>query len=145
MAVANRKDPYGVFRFRVEIDGIIAGGFSEVSGLSVQTEVDSIREGGVNDFEYKLVKGTKYTDITLKRGLTDRELYKWYLDVIHGKIERKSGAIYLIDQEGNQAMDWYFFEAYPVKWEGSALNATSSTIASETLVLTHHGLVKGQK
>jgi phage tail-like protein len=141
MVVGKRKDPYGVFRFQVEIDGIIAGGFSEVSGLSVQTEVESIREGGVNDFEYKLAKGTKYTDITLKRGLTDWELYDWYRDVINGRISRKSGAIYLIDNEGNQVMDWYFFEAYPVKWEVSSFNATSNTVASETLVLTHHGVV----
>ena len=141
MTVGKRKDPYGVFRFQVEIEGIIAGGFSEVSGLSVQTEVDSIREGGVNDFEYKLPLGTKYTDITLKRGFTDWEIYNWYRDVINGKINRKSGAIYLLDQEGNQVMDWYFFEAYPIKWEGPTFNATSNTVASETLILTHHGLV----
>ncbi len=141
MVVGKREDPYSAFRFLVEIEGIIAGGFTDVSGLSVQTEVDSIREGGVNDFEYKLPRGTKYTDITLKRGLTDWELYNWYKDVIHGKISRKSGAIYLLDHEGNQVMDWYFFEAYPVKWDVSSFNATSNTVASETLVLTHHGVV----
>ncbi|MFZ3058855.1 MAG: phage tail protein [Candidatus Methanoperedens sp.] len=141
MVVGKRKDPYSTFRFLVEIEGIIAGGFTDVSGLSIQTEVDSIREGGVNDFEYKLPRGTKYTDITLKRGLTDWELYNWYKDVIHGKISRKSGAIYLLDHEGNQVMDWYFFEAYPVKWDVSSFNATSNTVASETLVLTHHGVV----
>ncbi len=141
MVVGKREDPYSAFRFLVEIEGIIAGGFTDVSGLSIQTEVDSIREGGVNDFEYKLPRGTKYTDITLKRGLTDWELYNWYKDVIHGKISRKSGAIYLLDHEGNQVMDWYFFEAYPVKWDVSSFNATSNTVASETLVLTHHGVV----
>ncbi len=141
MVVGIRKDPYSAFRFLIEIEGIIAGGFTEVSGLSIQTEVDSIREGGVNDFEYKLPKGTKYTDITLKRGLTDWELYNWYQDVINGIISRKSGAIYLLDNEGNQVMDWYFFEAYPVKWDMSSFNATSNTVASETLVLTHHGIM----
>lgn len=141
MVVGKREDPYSAFRFLVEIEGIIAGGFTDVSGLSIQTEVDSIREGGVNDFEYKLPRGTKYTDITLKRGLADWELYNWYKDVIHGKISRKSGAIYLLDHQGNQVMDWYFFEAYPVKWDVSSFNATSNTVASETLVLTHHGVV----
>ncbi|MGB8217837.1 MAG: phage tail protein [Candidatus Methanoperedens sp.] len=141
MVVGNRKDPFSAFRFRIEIEGIIAGGFTDVSGLSIQTEVDSIREGGVNDFEYKLPRGTKYTDITLKRGLIDWELYNWYKDVINGIINRKSGAIYLLDNEGNQVMDWYFFEAYPVKWDVSSFNAASNTVASETLVLTHHGVV----
>lgn len=41
-----RKDPYRGFRFRVEIEGIIAGGFSEVSGLQVETQVEEHREGG---------------------------------------------------------------------------------------------------
>jgi phage tail-like protein len=141
MVVGKREDPYSAFRFLVEIEGIIAGGFTDVSGLSIQTEVDSIREGGVNDFEYKLPRGTKYTDITLKRGLTDWELYNWYKDVINGIISRKSGAIYLLDHEGNQVMDWYFFEAYPVKWDVSSFNSTSNTVASETIVLTHHGVV----
>lgn len=141
MAVGTRKDPYSSFRFLIEVEGIIAGGFTDVSGLSIQTEVDSIREGGVNDFEYKLPRGTKYTDITLKRGLIDWELYNWYKDVINGKINRKSGAIYLLDHQGNQVMDWYFFEAYPVKWDVSSFNATSNTVASETVVLTHHGVV----
>lgn len=141
MAVGTRKDPYSSFRFLIEVEGIIAGGFTDVSGLSIQTEVDSIREGGVNDFEYKLPRGTKYTDITLKRGLIDWELYNWYKDVINGIINRKSGAIYLLDHQGNQVMDWYFFEAYPVKWDVSSFNATSNTVASETLVLTHHGVV----
>jgi phage tail-like protein len=141
MAVGTRKDPYSSFRFLIEVEGIIAGGFTDVSGLSIQTEVDTIREGGVNDFEYKLPRGTKYTDITLKRGLIDWELYNWYKDVINGIINRKSGAIYLLDHQGNQVMDWYFFEAYPVKWDVSSFNATSNTVASETLVLTHHGVV----
>lgn len=141
MAVGNRKDPFSAFRFRIEVEGIIAGGFTDVSGLSIQTEVDSIREGGVNDFEYKLPRGTKYTDITLKRGLIDLELYNWYKDVINGIINRKSGAIYLLDHQGNQVMDWYFFEAYPVKWDVSSFNSTSNTVASETIVLTHHGVM----
>lgn len=139
--VGNRRDPYSAFNFLVEIEGIIEGGFTEVSGLSIQTEYDSVREGGVNDFEHKLPKGTKYSDITLKRGLTDWKLYDWYRDVIGGRIERKSGTIYLRDNSGNQVMEWYFLEAYPVKWEGPSFNASSNAVASETLVLAHHGLI----
>ncbi len=139
--VGKRSDPYGAFNFLVEIDGIIEGGFTEVSGLSIQTEYDSVKEGGNNNFEHKLPKGTKYTDITLKRGITDWELYDWYRDVINGKIERKSGSIYLIDSSGDRVMEWYFLEAFPVKWDGPAFNAGSNAIATETLVLAHHGLM----
>ncbi len=139
--IGKRSDPYGAFNFLVEIEGIIEGGFTEVSGLSIQTEYDTVKEGGNNNFEHKLPKGTKYTDITLKRGLTDWKLYDWYQDVINGKIERKSGSIYLIDSEGNRVMEWDFLEAFPVKWDGPALNAGSNAIATEALVLAHHGLI----
>ena len=139
--VGKRSDPYGAFNFLVEIEGIIEGGFTEVSGLSIQTEYESVKEGGNNSFEYKLPKGTKYTDITLKRGITDWKLYDWYMDVVGGKIERKSGSIYLIDSEGNRVMEWDFLEAFPVKWDGPAFNAGSNAIATETLVLAHHGLM----
>ena len=52
--MTERTDPYRGFRFKLELGGIISGGFSEVSGLSVETEVESRKEGGENNFEYKL-------------------------------------------------------------------------------------------
>jgi phage tail-like protein len=140
MKVGVRNDPYSGYNFIVEIQGIITAGFTEVSGLSIQTEFDPLKEGGVNDYEHKLPRGVKYSDITLKRGLVDLELWAWYLRTIHGRIERKSGVISLRDHSGNIVMSWFFFDAFPVKWEGPLLNAATSTVASETLVLTHHGL-----
>ena len=137
----HRSDPYGAYTFIVEIEGIISGGFSEVSGLNIETEVESIREGGANDIEYKLPKGTKYSNIILKRGITDSDLiWRWYDDAINGKIKRKSGLIFLCDQAGSHLVTWEFVDAYPIKLDGPSLNATSSTIATETLTLAHHGL-----
>ena len=43
MAVGERKDPYLSNRFLVEIDGIIAFVFSEVSGLQVEIETEEYR------------------------------------------------------------------------------------------------------
>ena len=40
-----RIDPYGQFNFLVEIDGVIHAGFSEVSGLSTDSNVMEYREG----------------------------------------------------------------------------------------------------
>ncbi|HUW66765.1 MAG TPA: phage tail protein [Candidatus Nanoarchaeia archaeon] len=136
-----RLDPYAAYNFIIEIEGIIAGGFSEVSGLKIETEVESIREGGANDVEYKLPKGTKYSNITLKRGITDFDLiWRWYDDVINGKIKRKNGLIVLYDQAGLALVIWGFVDAYPIMLDGPSLNATSNTIATQTLTLAHHGL-----
>lgn len=139
-----RIDPYSGYNFLVEIGNReIIGGFTEVSGLTIETEVEPVTEGGANDIVYKLPKGTKFSDITLKHGLTDSDiLWNWYKEVINGKINRKSGNILLRNQIGEIKLKWGFIGAYPVKWEISNFNATSNTIATETLVLTHHGINK---
>ena len=128
----------------MEIGSIIKGGFTEVTGLSMQIEVDSIKVGGVNDHEHKLLKGTKYSDITLKRGLIDYDLWTWFQKTACGDeaIKRENGSISLCDHLGNVVFTWSFFEALPIKWDGPALNAASSTVATESLVPTHHGLLK---
>jgi phage tail-like protein len=142
-ALGVRLDPYGAFNFLVEIEGIIAGGFSEVSGLEITTEVERFREGGVNDRLHILPKTTSQTDLTLKKGQTDLDLlWSWYADVIAGKVKRKNGSIYLLDSQGLPAMWWDFVDAYPIKWSGPALNASGSTVAFQSLTLAHHGLTK---
>lgn len=146
------QDPYFAYNFHVEINGIQVGGFSEVSGLSIETEIETIKEGGVNETEYKLLKGTKYSNITLKHGMIDRdELWSWYQDIIHGnrantsapiRRKRKTVNIYLNDSLKQNVWQWYIIGAYPVKWDGPAFNATGNAIAIETLVLAHQGIKK---
>jgi len=143
MAVAERKDPYLSFRFLVELQSLIVGGFSEVSGLQAETEIEEIREGGVNDYVHKLPKITKYSNITLKKGITDCDtLWKWHQDVVNGKVERKTVFVVLMDSEGNEKWRWSFERAYPVKWQGPDLKADSSAVAVETLELAHNGIKK---
>lgn len=143
MAVGERKDPYFSFRFLAEIEGLVVGGFSEVSGLQVEIETEDYREGGVNDYIHKLPKITKHPNITLKRGITDTDvLWKWNQDVVNGKIEPKSGRIILLDSEGNEKWRWTFEDAYPIKWSGPDFKADSTTVAIETLELVHKGIKK---
>ena len=63
-----RNEPYFTYLFAVELDGLIAGGFSEVSGLSMQTDTKSFREGGENNFEYVIPEKSKQLTLVLKRG-----------------------------------------------------------------------------
>lgn len=143
MPVAEREDPYLSFRFLVEIQGLVVGGFSEVAGLQANTEVDEIKEGGVNDFVHKLPKITKYPNITLKRGITDLDaLWNWHQDIVNGKVERKTVFIILMDSEGNEKWRWSFEHAYPVKWTGPDLKADGSTVGVEALELAHNGIKK---
>lgn len=136
-----RADPYQVFNFLVEIEGVLAGGFSECSGLQVETEYYDYREGGRNEYVHRFAGPTKYPPLTLKHGLTLIEgLWTWHQEVIQGEINRKNGTIYLMDRNGIPTMWWDFKEAYPIKWTGPDLRANSGEVAFESVELAHHGL-----
>lgn len=140
MPTGDRHDPFSGYNFIVEIDGIKAG-FTNVSGLKMETEFDTVKEGGVNDYEHKLPRGIKYSDITLRRGLVDWKLWSWYQKTVYGEIERKNGTISLLDHSGNNVlMSWSFYGAFPIKWEGPELSADTNKVAVESLVLAHQGL-----
>jgi phage tail-like protein len=137
-----RLDPYAGFAFLVEIDGLLVGGFSEVTGLQVETEVEEYREGGVNEFVHRLPGPTRHpSNLVLKRGLTDVDaLWSWHQEVVRGRVERRNGTIYLLDRQRAPAMWWDFLDAYPVKWSGPELRAESSAVAAETVELAHRGI-----
>lgn len=136
-----RLDPYQVHNFLVEIEGIIAGSFSECSGLQVETETFEYREGGVNEYMHRFAGPTKYPPLILKHGLTQIfGLWSWHQDVVKGKIERKNGTIYLMDKKHIPVMWWDFKEAFPVKWTGPELRADSGSVAFESVEIAHRGL-----
>ncbi len=142
MPANKRNDPFGRFNFHLEIEGVTQAGFSEVSGLSNETEVIEYREGGdkVNTAR-KLPGLTKYGNLVLKRGVTaDNSLWNWRKTVIEGAVERRSGSIILLDESRTEILRWNFFNGWPCKWEGPALKAKSNEVAIETLEIAHEGL-----
>jgi phage tail-like protein len=141
MATGRIKDPLGNYNFLVEIDGITRAAFQQVSGFDVTTDVIEHREGGDNLTPRKLPGMTKYSNISLKWGMTDdRELYEWHRRVVNGDIERKNGSIVLLDRKGDEMARWNFVRAWPSKWDGPDLNAEGNDVAIETLELVHEGL-----
>jgi len=136
--------PYTSFNFIVEIDNVESAGFSELSGLSIETETEEVAEGGINTFVHKLPKRTKYGNITLKKGMTNSaDLYNWYMDIVKGKIIQKELGIVLLDETRQYETErWQFQKAYPVKWVGPELNASSTNIAFESIEVAHSGLSK---
>ncbi len=137
-----RADPYQVFSFFVEIEGILAGGFSECTGLQVETEFYEYREGGQNEYVHHFAGATKYPPLILKHGLTPIDgLWVWHQDIVsEGKIERRNGTIYLLNRQRLPVIWWDFKEAFPYKWTGPELRADSGDVAVESVELVHRGL-----
>lgn len=141
MATAQRVDPFRNFNFLVEIDGITQAGFSECTGFEISTDPVEYREGGENTTVRKLPGLTKYTNITLKWGLTDsRDLYDWYRAVVNGKIERKTGSIVVLDVDGKEKVRWNFKDGWPTKYNPADMNAKANEVAIETLEIAIEGI-----
>jgi len=123
--------------FKIELDGVIMGWFTECSGLSSRVTTIEYREGGNPRAVYKLPGQTSYSDITLRWGLTNSmEMYEWHAKAFEGNVERKSGAIIVFADDGSEAARWDFTDAWPTVWNGPALNARTNEVAIETIVLT---------
>ncbi len=135
----NRNDPFPAFRFEIDIDGI-SGGFSECSGIEVQTEVFEYAEGGVNDYVHKLPTRFKQGNITFKRGIVDSAFWTWHAKTVPGKVDLRSGSIKQLDEQGTVVQTWRFERAYPSKVQGPSLNAGQSNVSVESMEICHHGL-----
>lgn len=137
-----RQDPLRGFRFLVEIEGIESGGFVRVKGLSRELKYESYREGGVIEYEHKLITQVSYPVVILERGLALEDLWKWALAAADGEVKRRTVWIRLQNEANERQWAWQVEHAFPVKWSASDLDAQTSPVVMESLELAHHGLRK---
>lgn len=143
MATGSRTDPFRNFNFLVEIDGITRAAFRECSGLDSTVDPIDYREGGEAPRIRKLPGLNKFSNISLKRGITnDAELWEWHKKTVSGTIERKNGSIILLNEKGEEKLRWNFVEGWPTKWTGPTFNATANEVAIESLEIVHEGIDK---
>lgn len=137
----DRNDPYGAFNFLVEIDGVTVAAFSEVSGLTTESDVIEYRTGAEDITVRKLPGLKKFGNITLKRGYTATDdLWKWRKEVMDGATTRHSGTIVLLNEARQAAIKWTFREGWITKLEGPSFNAKTSDVGVETAEVAHEGL-----
>ncbi len=135
---------YPLVTFRYEVDwGGTKIGFTEVSGLDVETEVIEYRHGASPEHSKVKMPGMqKYSNITLKRGsfASDNEYYDWWNTVKLNSIERRDITIKLLDPEGSAQLVWKVRNAWPTKVQSPGLKSDASEAAIESMELVHEGL-----
>lgn len=133
-ATGDRDDPFASFNFLVVIDGVTTAGFSECSGLTMETDPIEYRTGPEDITVRKLPGLKKFGNITLKRGFTkDKGLWEWRKRVLDGKTQRQSGSITLLNEARQPSLRWNFREGWPRKLDGPTFNAKNNEVAIETL------------
>jgi len=142
MATGDRNDPYRGFNFRIEINGLTVGAFTEVSGLDADGDAVDYREGTDKvNWARKLPALRKFSNITLKRGITqNKELWAWYRNIAAGVPDRRDGSIILMNEAREDVLRWRFRSAWPNKVTGPSLNAKGNEVVMESVELCHEGL-----
>ena len=140
MTTASRNDRLASFGFIVRIERMELG-FSEISGLPTGTSIIQYRAAAQEPQMRRIPGRAKFTNINLKRGYTPngRDLWNWRKSVLDGQTQRKSGTITVLEGRA-PALVWQFREAWPSKWSGPAMNATSNDVAIEEMEITVEGL-----
>ena len=135
--------PYAKFRYKVEIDGLEAGGFSEASGFDASIDVIEYREGDMVQTPMKLPGLKKYGNITLKQGVADSMvMYEWMIAGVEGEVERKTITITILDETETATASWQVINAWPAKYTAPDFNATSSEVAIESIEIAHEGMTR---
>jgi phage tail-like protein len=136
-------EPFPAFNFGVEIEGLMVGGFTEVTGLESRLETTPYREGGVNGYTHALPSGANPGTLVLRHGMTaSSSLWNWYENAVRGVVQRRNGTIMLLNRQQIPVMWWNFRNALPVAWTGPTLDASSDALGFESVELVHEGLTK---
>ena len=134
--------PLVKFHFQVEWGGTQIG-FTEVSGLNVETKVVEYRHGASPQYSKVKMPGLQeYGNITLKRGTfaSDNEFYNWWNTVKLNTIERRDITISLLNESHEPVVVWKVNNAWPVKVESTDLKADGNEVAIESMEIAHEGI-----
>jgi phage tail-like protein len=139
----------------VEVDNFASAGFTEVSGLSEESETLEYREGGDNQSVRKTPGLTTYEDITLKRGLNpvssgfgtfDMTAWRAQVHNAHATRQalnfRRDLDIVFQHRDGTTGARYRVINAWPKKLAISDANATSNEHLIEEMVIAHEGLTR---
>ncbi|MFK8005444.1 MAG: phage tail protein [Saprospiraceae bacterium] len=134
--------PLPKFHFQVEWGGTQIG-FTEVSGLEIETEVIEYRQGASPEYSKIRMPGMqKYSNIVLKRGTFqgDNDFYNWFNTTSLNTVERRDLTLSLLNENHEPVVVWKIKNAFPVKVQSTDLKADGNEVAIETLELAHEGL-----
>lgn len=134
--------PLSKFHFQVEWGGSKIG-FTEASGLDIETEVIEYREGSSPEYhKIKMPGMRKFSNITLKRGYftSDNEFYVWLNTTKMNEVERRDLTLSLLNESHEPVVVWKVKNAWPSKITSTDLKSDDNAVAIESIELVHEGL-----
>lgn len=143
-----RDRPYTQFNFLVDIGtGNNQGpeaGFEECSSIGMEVAVTDYRNGNDKENAVRKITGLcKCPDVTLKRGVIGSlNLYQWLNEIRNGNQNSLRNVVIQLQNEDHTevVLTWKLLRARIIKHISGPLNARSSEVAIEEMVLAYERL-----
>jgi phage tail-like protein len=142
MANKHWSDLPVAFYFSVNI-GSESFPFKEVSGLSMEMELEPVSEGGLNTHQHQLPKQIKHGNLVLKGVKLPKEssLIAWVKETLETDfskpVQTKMLTVNLLNEMGDPVYTWTCENAFSVKWEVDSLDADKNSVLIETLEFSY--------
>jgi len=131
-------DPFTDHDFYIEIDGVAAGAFQKFDGLSWDCDIIEYKDS-LDPWPRKRPGIYRFGNIKLTKGMiTNTTLHDWCQRVQDGNIERRNGAIHVLDRTGDRTkpvLTYEFFQAWPTKWSSFRGDGKGSATILEEIEL----------
>lgn len=115
--------------------------FQSVSGLQVQVQTETIKEGGENRYEHVIPTRAKYNDLVLKRGLVfeSSTVFTWLKEAFENLIfDPVNLQVHMLNEDHEPLVRWDVFHAWPKAWKFDEFNAMQGKVFIETLELSYN-------
>ena len=147
--------PFTAFNFSVEIHVPFMGqgalcnaSFAECDGLDMSMEVKTIREGGNNSTQIRMVGAMTYGPVSLKRGMTDSfDLWDWFDALQHAnpaqlrnELRGDVDVVVFPADHKKESVRFILKKCLLTKLKAPALNAKDGMVAIEELQLTYESM-----
>ena len=142
-ASINSDYPITAFRYTAKIgDDDVA--FSEISGLNIGYETTEYKEATSDGIRTLQVVGQRdVPTVTMKRGIFEKslQLHDWLNSMHTDDFERKDIVISMLNNNNEAVITWTITNAFPVKFEGPSLDATSNDVSFQSLEVKGDALI----
>ena len=140
-APGGQVDPYRAYNFKLLINGVTNGHFTEVTCMEVNIARLAYREAG-NDVVRSVPGQVDYEPVVLHFGRTaSRELWDWVDSAAKGRVSRRNVSVVLMDAAGTaEVLRWNLLNAWPCRWRGAHLHTLGQEIAIESIALAYERL-----
>jgi phage tail-like protein len=146
--------PFTAFNFSVEINvpgigpKLCNAAFSDCDGLDMTMDVKTIREGGNNTQQIRLIGPVNYGQVTLKRGMTSSlELWDWFDAQQHGTpaqlrtdFRAEVQVVVLAPDHTTELVRFILRRCLLTRLKAPVLNAKDGGVAIEEMQLTYESM-----